>query len=86
MVTLTIADALITVTRPRRKHMASHTLLKAKFLTNNLRYQCTTVARPQSEDMEVSDPSNHNNLTLVDLNLMLAHLLNQCKAWFLASH
>ena len=53
MVTPIIADALITVTTPHRKHMASHTLLKAKSLINNLQYQCITVARPQLEDISV---------------------------------
>jgi hypothetical protein len=83
---LTTAVVLIIVTIPRRKLMVSHTLLKAKFLINNLLYQCTMVARPRSEDMEVSDRSNRNNLTWVVLNRMLVHQLSQCKAWFLASH
>jgi hypothetical protein len=86
MVTLTIAVALITATRPHHKHMASHMLLKVRFLINNLQSQCIMVARLPLEGMEVSDHSNHNNLTSVVLNLMLARLLNQCKAWFLASH
>jgi hypothetical protein len=86
MVIPTIAVALIIVTIPHRKLMANHTLLKVKPLINSLRYQCITVARLQLEDMEASDHSNHNNLTSVALNPMPAHLLNRCKAWFLASH
>ncbi len=86
MAILTTAVVLITVTIPHRKLMVSHTLLKAKFLINNLLYQCTMVARPRLDDMEVLDRSNRNNLTSVVLNRMLVHQLSQCKAWFLASH
>jgi hypothetical protein len=86
MATPTIAVVLIIVTIPHRKLMVSHTLLKAKFLTNNLLYQCTMVARPRLEAMGVLDRSNRNNLTSVVLNRMLVLQLSRCKAWFLASH
>lgn len=86
MAILTIAVVPIIVTTHHRKHMVSHTLLKAKFLINSPLYQCTMVARRQLEGMEVSDHSNHNSPMLAVLNRTLVHRLSQCKAWSLASH
>jgi hypothetical protein len=81
-----IVVVLTMATIHQAKLMVSHTLLMVKSRNNNQQYQCTMAGRPQLEDMEVSDPSNLNNLTSVVLNRMLVLQPSQCRAWFLASH
>jgi hypothetical protein len=71
---------------PPARLMVSHMFLMVKSHNSSQQYRCTMVARPQLEDMEVSDHSNRNNLTSAVLNLTLVRLLSQFKAWFLASH
>ncbi len=77
--------ASIVATTPQETHTANHTLNLQLLISNRL-YQCTMVDHLQLEGMAESGLNSHTKLVPSVLNPMLDHLLNQCKAWFLASH